>query len=87
MRTNSLRSLLIALPLLAACGGGALDAPDMPGTIDLEQSSQALSAQPNYLANASFHAVGPGGSSTTVTLSAPGGADFYVGFARVTEAP
>ncbi|HYV49578.1 MAG TPA: hypothetical protein VFA20_32185 [Myxococcaceae bacterium] len=62
----------LALPLLAACGPGPGDTP-APAP-DMAQSQQDLCAQPNYLANPSFQNVGPLGSSTTVTLSAPGGA-------------
>ena len=66
MRTLPLWSVLLSLPLLAACGG--TDAPH------LGESQEALCAQPNYLSNPSLHTVGPLGSSTSVTLSAPGGA-------------
>jgi len=62
--------LLLALPLLAACG----PSDTSPPAPDVAQSEEGLCAQPNYLANPSFQNVGPLGSSTTVTLTAPGGA-------------
>ncbi|HVE87093.1 MAG TPA: hypothetical protein VND93_29765 [Myxococcales bacterium] len=69
----SLRSLLATLPLLAACGPAA-PAPGPDPQLDTSQSEQGLCAQPQYLQNSSFQNVGPLGSSTSVTLTVPGGA-------------
>lgn len=68
-----LRTLFVTLCSLMALNGCTAQAGgDAEG--ESAESTEALCANPNLLANPSFQNVGPNGSSTTVTTAVPGGA-------------